>query len=74
MSELMHPFIVNIRYAFQEKNQLFLATEYLSGGDLSYYIHQKKKVFKEAEVKFIVANIILGLEFLHNNGVIHRDI
>ena len=51
-----------------------MATEYLSGGDLSHYLHYKKKHFTELEAKFIVANIILGLEFLHNNGVLHRDV
>ena len=74
LRELMHPFLVNIKYAFQERNTLYLATEYLPGGDLGYYLHQMKKEFTEKQVQFFVASIILALEFLHNNGVIHRDI
>jgi serine/threonine protein kinase len=34
----------------------------------------KKKRFTEYETKFLIACIILGLEYMHDNGVIHRDI
>ena len=34
----------------------------------------KIKHFTEAETQFFVSNIIIGLEYMHNNGVIHRDI
>jgi len=70
----MHPFMVNLRYSFQTKEELFIVSEYFDGGDLSYYLHEKKRKFKEIHAKFIVANIIIGLEFLHSCGIIHRDI
>lgn len=38
---------------------------------MSYYMHYKKKKFNEKQAKFIIANIVLALEFIHNNGVIH---
>lgn len=37
-------------------------------------MHYKKKKFTEKQAKFITANIIIALEFLHSNGVIHRDV
>ena len=49
-------------------------TDYLQGGDLAYYLHHKKKKFTEKQAKFIIANIIIALEFVHGNGVIHRDV
>ena len=74
LRDLMHPSIVNIKYAFQDESNLYMATEYVKGGDLSYYIYVKKVKFKEEQAKFIIANIVCALEFVHGNGVIHRDI
>jgi len=39
MSELMHPFILSLKYAFQEKHTLYLVSEYMSGGDLCYFLN-----------------------------------
>ena len=67
-------FIVNMNYAYQEREELYLVTEYMAGGDLNYHIVHKKKKFTEKEAQFIIACCILGLEYLHNNGVIHWDL
>jgi serine/threonine kinase 32 len=72
---LHHPFLVNIFCAFNEREYLYLAMDHLTGGDLRYHISvNKKRKFKESEVKFVLACCILGLEYLHKNNVIHRDI
>ena len=34
LSKLNHPFIVNMHYAFQDKDNLYLVMDMLSGGDL----------------------------------------
>ena len=73
LSQLHNPFIVNIYFAFQDFMNLYLVMDYLSGGDLRYHL-AKKKFFSEKETKFIIANIILGLEYIHNKNIIHRDI
>jgi len=74
MSQLMNPFIINMRYAFQDETQLFLVSDYYPGGDLSYYIHSKKKQFTENQAKFMIACLLQALEFMHSNSVMHRDI
>lgn len=45
----------------------------LLGGDLRYHLN-KAKTFTEQQTKFIVASVILALEYLHENKVIHRDL
>ncbi len=45
----------------------------LVGGDLRYHMGVRRR-FRESESKFLIACIMLGLEFLHLNNVIHRDI
>ena len=75
LSQLKHPFLVNIIYAFQDKTSLYQVTDLMTGGDLRYHMSgKKKKVFTEEEAKFIICCVILGLEFMHSNGVLHRDI
>ncbi len=73
LSHLKHPFIINMYYAFQDNNNLYLVMDYLSGGDLRYQICKTRK-FTEQQTKFFLCNIILGLEYIHNKRVIHRDI
>jgi len=45
----------------------------LTGGDLRLHI-TKRKFFTEDETKFVVACIIVALEYLHNSNIIHRDL
>ena len=60
-------------YAFQDYENLYLVTDLVTGGDLRYYLNNRK-TFTEQESKFFTSCILVGLEYMHNNGVIHRDI
>lgn len=73
LSMLKHPFLINMFYAFQDYENLYLVTDLVTGGDLRYH-HNKRKNFSEEETKFFIACCIIGLEYMHNKGVIHRDI
>ena len=70
---LKNDFIVNMQYAFQDKDNLYLVLDMLSGGDLRYHI-SRLKVFTEDQTKFFVACIIHSLCFIHQKIIIHRDI
>ena len=73
LSKLNHPFIVNMHYAFQDNDNLYLVMDILNGGDLRYHISRYRK-FSEEQTRFFIANIIYGLQYIHSNNVIHRDI
>jgi len=73
LSYLHNPFIVNMNYAFQDYENLYLVMDLLTGGDLRYHISKKKK-FSESQTKFFIGNLLLGLEYIHKNNIIHRDI
>jgi len=46
--------------------------EYLNGGDLMFHI-QKDKKFSNDRARFYAAELICGLQFLHNRGIIYRS-
>ena len=43
LSRLKHPFIVNMTYAFQDKENLYLIMDFLNGGDLRYHIGIRRR-------------------------------
>ena len=73
LSYLKHPLIVNIHSAFQDDTHLYLISDYAAGGDLRSYI-MKGYQFTEEESKFFMVCILLGLDYIHTKGIIHKDI
>ena len=74
LAKVIHPFILYLEYAFHDEKNAYMVTEYLKGGDLRYYLDNPNHVFEEKQAQFIIACVILAVEFLHNNGIVHRDI
>ena len=73
LTKLKHNFIVNMLQAFQDRDNLFLVMDLMTGGDLRYHIC-RKHTFTEQEARFFAACIFTALEYLHSKKVIHRDI
>jgi serine/threonine protein kinase len=68
-----HPFLPKIHAAFHEKNSCFLILDYLSGGDLRYYL-KAHFIFAEHHVAFFISCLGSALNHLHQRGIIHRDL
>jgi serum/glucocorticoid-regulated kinase 2 len=73
LTNLHYSLISNLNFSFQDKEYLYLVLDYLPGGDLRYYL-SRKIIFNEAQIKFIISNLLLSLKYIHNNNVLHRDI
>nr|XP_023415317.1 beta-adrenergic receptor kinase 1 isoform X1 [Loxodonta africana] len=67
------PFIVCMSYAFHTPDKLSFILDLMNGGDLHYHLSQHG-VFSEADMRFYAAEIILGLEHMHNCFVVYRDL
>ncbi|WWC72355.1 uncharacterized protein I206_106317 [Kwoniella pini CBS 10737] len=65
--------IVELHYAFQDIDHLYLVLEFMGGGDLLNLLVEKD-TFSEEMTKFYIAEMILSLEETHSLGFIHRDI
>ncbi|OAG31557.1 putative protein kinase C delta type [Nematocida displodere] len=67
-----NPFLAQLQGYFQTDTHVFFIIEFVAGGDLYYHI--QRTVFTENTVRQILAEIILGVEFLHKNNVIYRNL
>lgn len=66
-------FIVNLKFSFQTPTDLYLVTDYMSGGELFWHLQREGK-FSEERAKFYIAELIVALDHLHNNGIVYRDL
>ncbi|EKV08242.1 CAMP-dependent protein kinase-like, putative [Penicillium digitatum PHI26] len=67
------PFIVGLKFSFQTPTDLYLVTDYMSGGELFWHL-QREGRFQEARAKFYIAELILALQHLHDHDIVYRDL
>ncbi|KAI0065641.1 kinase-like protein [Artomyces pyxidatus] len=73
LEEIDHPFIVNLRYAFQDDENCFFVLDLMLGGDLRFHLERLGSL-PEDTVRFYMAELSSGLAFLHEKRIMHRDI
>jgi len=77
MKQLVHPNIVLYRESFLSKNKdsLCICMEYCDGGDLSQKISRRRgQLMEERIILSYFVQMALGLDFMHRNRVLHRDL
>lgn len=67
------PYCVHLFYSLQTPSYVYLVMEYMIGGDLKSLL-AVSGFFEESAAKFYIAEITLALQYLHQHGIIHRDI
>ena len=68
-----NPWIVKLKYSFQDEYYLYLVMDFLPGGDLMNLL-MKKEVLTEDEARFYTAEMILAVDSVHKLNCIHRDL
>ena len=62
-----------MNYAFEDRENLCLIIDLMTGGDSRYHLAQRKK-FTEEQTRFFIACMLMSLEYLHQKSILHRDI
>ncbi|KAF0687562.1 Aste57867_20681 [Aphanomyces stellatus] len=68
-----HPFIVRLRYAFQNAGSLYLVMDYYAGGTLFQVLRQQRR-FKEHQARLYGAQLVLAFTHLHSCDIVFRDL
>lgn len=65
-------FVTNLKYALQDEENLYLIMDLMLGGDLKFHLINAGR-FTEKRARFYAAEVLLGLEHVHNASIIYRD-
>lgn len=73
LSEVHHPYIVNVLEVFEENNTAYIVMEYIAGSSLKDKL-AKEGILPEAEVLRYIHQIGEALQFVHKKNILHLDI
>uniref|UniRef100_A0A2K5RW68 Serine/threonine-protein kinase Nek11 n=1 Tax=Cebus imitator TaxID=2715852 RepID=A0A2K5RW68_CEBIM len=77
LSKLDHPAIVKFHASFVEQDNFCIITEYCEGRDLDYKIQEYKeagKLFPENQIIEWFIQLLLGVDYMHERRILHRDL
>ena len=74
LGKLHHPLIVNLAYAFQNIEYLWLVMDACDGGDLEMFAVNGAHRMTEAQVRFVGLQMVALLTYLHNTSCLYRDL
>ena len=70
---LKNPYIVEYRESFNTTDTLYIVMEFVENGSLQTVVKKFGRL-RESLVSIYILQVLEGLNFLHEQGVIHRDI
>ena len=73
MRNLHHKSIVKILETFESEKYILIIMEYISGGNLQNFVKKRRKL-TEKTAKILFKQIIEGIQYIHSQGIVHRDI
>ena len=78
LKKIHHPNIVRLIDLKKTKSHCYIVMEYCNGGDLAGCLKKYKEVYRrpfpEELVQYLMKQIVSGLNFLHSQKIIHRDL
>ncbi|MFD3450024.1 serine/threonine protein kinase [Microbacteriaceae bacterium 4G12] len=74
LAKLQHTAIPQLFESFIWKNELFFVMSYIEGKTFEELIFEENKVYEEQEVLEILDEILSVLSYVHEQGIVHRDL
>lgn len=74
MAQINHFHIIQLEEAFIEDDTLYIVMEFAGGGDLSHKTKTQNGFFPEETLWNHFIQLAKGIECLHDNRILHRDI
>jgi len=72
-SSLQHPFMVNLKYAFQNPEFLCLVMDLVPSGDLSEFVLTSRRLTAE-QSKWAIMETVEVISYMHNQKILYRDL
>lgn len=73
LSQVNHPFIINLYWTCHSDRFLYMLLEFVCGGELFSYLRNSVR-FPNETANFFAAEIVSALEYLHKHSIIYRDL
>lgn len=81
LMSLSHDNVIYLKEYFEESGRVYIIMEYLGGGELLDALLSKEKThdgleahYSEQDARMIFKQIIAGVKYMHDKGIVHRDL
>ncbi|KAK4284889.1 hypothetical protein QN277_001661 [Acacia crassicarpa] len=74
MRKVRHKNVVQFIGACTKPPHFCIVTEFMSGGSVYDFLHKQKGVFKFPSLLRVAIDVSKGMNYLHQNNIIHRDL
>ncbi|KAK7409886.1 hypothetical protein VNO78_00269 [Psophocarpus tetragonolobus] len=74
LSKMQHKNVVKFVGACTKPPNLYLVTEYMSGGSMFDFLHKRETILSLSSLLKVAIDVSEGMKYLHQNDIIHRDL
>lgn len=75
LRKIQHPCVLELIKSYEDESAFYIIFERLDGGELfDWIVDSKVGLHETEEARPIMRNVLLALEYLHGQNIIHRDV